>query len=40
MLIQEDSNKSYTLLVAHHQTILGYSIINQPIIRFYGIDAL
>lgn len=33
MVIQEDSNKTYPLMVAHHQVALDYSIISQKIIH-------
>ena len=37
MVIQERSRKSYTLLVAYHLTMFGYSTINRQINHFYGI---
>ena len=40
IVIQEDSNKSYPLMVAHHQTILDYSVNNQQIIHPFEIDTL
>ena len=38
MVIQQDSNKSYPSMVAHHQKILDYSIHNQQMIHPYEID--
>ena len=37
MLSQEDSDKLYTSVVAYHQVILEYSIINQQIIHSFEI---
>ena len=33
MVIQEDSNKTYPLMVADHQVALDYSVISQKIIH-------
>ena len=37
MIIHDDSNKSYPLIVAHHQTF-GYSIIMHQIIHYFETD--
>ena len=37
-IVKENSNRSYPSMVAHHQTILGYSINNQKIIHLFEID--
>ena len=37
MLSQEDSDKLYTSVMAYHQVILEYSIINQQIIHSFEI---
>ena len=38
MVIQQDSNKSYSSMATHHQTILDYSINNQQMIHPYELD--
>ena len=37
-IVKENSNRSYPSMVAHHQTILDYSINNQKIIHLFEID--
>ena len=38
MAVQENSNKGYPLMVAHHQVALEYSKICQKIIHSFEID--
>ena len=38
MVVEEDSNKSYPSMEAHHQMVLVYSIINRKITRSVEID--
>ena len=37
-IVKEDSSKSYPSMVAHHETILDYSINNQQINHPFEID--